>query len=75
MWMFNATSGWWTWLSGDNTFNQAGTYGTPGIATADNHPGARDGHTMVMHPSGKFIIVFGGRGYDTVKRGISLSTS
>lgn len=64
MWMFNITSGWWTWLSGTDGINQAGLYGARGFTNAMNLPGCRTGHSMLMHPSGKFIFVFGGGGYD-----------
>ena len=32
----------WTWMSGDNTSNQANVYGTKGTAAAANKPGNRD---------------------------------
>ena len=69
MWMFNVTSRWWTWLSGSNTTKQMGIYGTQGVADKKNGPGARDGHSMVMHPSGELMFVFGGWGYDTTDQG------
>lgn len=70
MWMFNLTSGWWTWLGGDQITNQRGIYGTLGVAARTNRPGARDGQSMVIHPSGESIYVFGGFGYDiTTYRG------
>ena len=31
----------WTWVSGSNTANQAGIYGTRGTAAPSNVPGAR----------------------------------
>ena len=30
----------WTWISGSNTTNQNGIYGTKGIASSSNIPGA-----------------------------------
>ena len=60
MWMFNITSGWWTWLSGSSTISQAAVYGTQGNASATNQPSSRRSHTIVMHPSGQVIFVFGG---------------
>ena len=65
MWIFNTTSGWWTWMSGSNTINQVGVYGTQGMASVNNQPGARYRHSMVIHLSGQLIFVFGGWGYDT----------
>lgn len=53
----------WTWLSGNNTVNQVGIYGTQGVASVNNVPSGRTGHTMVIHPSGQLIFVFGGFGF------------
>lgn len=69
MWMFSITSGRWTWLSGSDTREQLGKYGTPGIASLNNVPGARSDHSMVIHPSGQSIFVFGGWGYDSLSQG------
>lgn len=62
MWMFNVSSGGWTFLSGSNTRDQFGIYGTQRLAAANNGPGARQHHSMAIHPSGEFIFVFGGDG-------------
>lgn len=64
LWMYNLTSGLWTWLSGSSTGNQEGIYGTQGVASVNNRPGARASHAMSMHPSGGQLLVFGGFGYD-----------
>ena len=61
--MFNVISGWWTWLSGTNTVDQKGIYGTQGIADVQNRPSARNYHSMVMYPSEQLMFVFGGSGY------------
>ena len=55
----------WTWLSGNNIINELGIYGTQGVASVNNRPGARNGHSMVMHLTEQLIFVFGGYGYDT----------
>ena len=39
LWKYSA--GQWTWMSGSNMPNQAGTYGAEGLAAASNVPGAR----------------------------------
>lgn len=62
LWMFNVSSGWWTWLSGSNLTNPKGFYGAQGLESANNQPGGRDSLTMAMHPSGQSIYVFGGHG-------------
>lgn len=60
LWIFDVTSGWWTWLSGAKTVNQAGNYGTKGVSSASSQPGARSYHSMAIDPSGTYIYVFGG---------------
>ena len=52
-------------MSGSNTINELGVYGAQGIAAVSNRPGARTGHSMIIHPSGQLTFVFGGQGYDT----------
>ncbi|OQP57640.1 hypothetical protein A3860_08390 [Niastella vici] len=63
LWKYNPTTGQWTWVSGDNTRNSSGTYGTKGTAAATNEPGGRYGLSGVVDASGNFWI-FGGNGYD-----------
>ena len=41
LWKYDITSGQWTWVSGDNTTQQSGVYGTKGTADPANKPGAR----------------------------------
>lgn len=60
MWMFNLSSGWWTWLNGADPTNQRGVYVLQGVASVTNQPGARQFHSMVMHPSGGLMFLFGG---------------
>jgi len=33
----------WTWISGSNTRNRVGVYGTKGEASIENVPGSREG--------------------------------
>jgi hypothetical protein len=60
--MYNITSQMWTWLSGSNTVDAVGVYGTKGVSSVNNYPGSRSGHSMVFHPSLNCIFVFGGVG-------------
>ncbi len=46
----------WTWMSGPSAYNQAGVYGTAGVANSANHPGAREGSTGWIDPSGDIWI-------------------
>jgi N-acetylneuraminic acid mutarotase len=62
LWKYDGTN--WTWVSGSNIYNQFGSYGTKGIAAADNFPGARSGSVSWIDKSGNFWL-FGGDGYDS----------
>jgi N-acetylneuraminic acid mutarotase len=56
--------GQWTWEGGLNTVNASGVYGTLGIASASNLPGARYWTSSWTDSSGNFWL-FGGVGYDS----------
>ena len=53
----------WTWISGSNSDNQNGIYGTKGIASSSNIPGARLG-SISWIDSNNNLWLFGGEGYD-----------
>jgi hypothetical protein len=57
LWKFNG--GQWTWVSGANTANQAGNYGTQGTAAATNIPGGRIEAAGWVDNAGTFWL-FGG---------------
>ena len=54
----------WTWMSGVNFANQAGTYGTLGTAAAGNLPGSRFPAATWIDSSGN-LWLFGGDGCDS----------
>jgi N-acetylneuraminic acid mutarotase len=56
----------WTWMGGSNVTNQAGVYGTQGVAASSNVPGARDSATVWADTSGNFWL-FGGGGLDSAE--------
>jgi hypothetical protein len=60
LWKFDGTN--WTWISGSDTTNQYGVYGTKGVAAASNVPGARYDCVSWMDSQGNFWL-FGGYGY------------
>jgi N-acetylneuraminic acid mutarotase len=62
LWKFDGSD--WTWVSGANTVNQAGVYGTQGTAAPSNVPGARVGAISWTDSSGN-LWLFGGRGDDS----------
>jgi hypothetical protein len=61
LWKFNGTN--WTWVSGANSANQHGVYGTKGVAASGNVPGAREYSVSWIDGSGN-LWLFGGFGYD-----------
>ncbi len=65
LWKFSPGTGQWTWISGSNTVNQLGVYGTMGTAAAANVPGSRYGAAGWTDGSGNFWL-FGGYGYSSV---------
>lgn len=57
------TASFWTWMSGDNSISQSGSYGTKGIPSPTNKPGAREGAISWTDDSGNMWL-YGGCGYD-----------
>ena len=64
LWRYD-TDGEWTWMSGANTVNQAGTYGTKGTPDPANAPGARDGSIAWTDSNGN-LWLFAGWGCDAL---------
>lgn len=65
LWKYEISTGKWTWVSGSNTGNQNGTYGTKGTGATTNIPGGRNDATGWIDPLGGFIWIFGGNAYDS----------
>lgn len=63
IWKYNPSTNSWTWMKGDNTISQVGIYGTKGIASADNKPGARYFSTSWKDENDN-LWLFGGYGHD-----------
>ena len=57
-------NGFWTWVSGDDTTNQSGIYGSMGVADPANIPGSRYDSISWTDSSGN-LWLFGGYGYDS----------
>jgi N-acetylneuraminic acid mutarotase len=64
LWTFNPTAGTWEWVSGPNTSGASGVYGTQGVASTSNMPGARAEAVTWIDSSGN-LWLFGGFGYDS----------
>jgi N-acetylneuraminic acid mutarotase len=62
LWKFDGTN--WTWISGSNSIIQSGSYGTKGVSSASNIPGARN-CSICWIDSNYILWMFGGYGYDS----------
>jgi N-acetylneuraminic acid mutarotase len=63
LWLFDPSSDEWTWIGGSNLVNQAGVYGTLGVPSDSNVPGARSVAATWTDKNGNFWL-FGGWGMD-----------
>jgi N-acetylneuraminic acid mutarotase len=65
VWQYSPNTGLWIWARGGaNTDNASGIYGTQGIASSSNVPGARQAAISWIDSSGT-VWLFGGVGYDS----------
>ncbi|MEN6466213.1 MAG: kelch repeat-containing protein [Syntrophaceae bacterium] len=64
LWKFDGSN--WTWISGDYNWDRPGSYGTKGVADANNVPGGRSGASSSVDTIGNFWL-FGGGGYDSAR--------
>jgi Secretion system C-terminal sorting domain/Kelch motif/Galactose oxidase, central domain len=68
LWKYNPASNNWTWVSGDNSLEQVGLYGTKGVANTTNKPGSRYLSTSWVDNNNN-LWLFGGYGYDEANTG------
>jgi N-acetylneuraminic acid mutarotase len=62
LWKYDPLTNQWTWVSGDKVVSIYGVYGTRGISSVTNTPGARVASSSCTDSSGNFFL-FGGIGY------------
>lgn len=62
LWKYNPTTNQWTWIRGSNVPDVAGVYGTQGVASPLNEPGAREFCASWTDAAGNFWL-YGGDGY------------
>jgi N-acetylneuraminic acid mutarotase len=65
LWEYSPSSREWTWVSGSNTIAASGVYGTLGIPSIANVPGARNSAVSWIDNSGNFWL-FGGNGQQSL---------
>jgi len=63
LWQYSPTSNAWTWISGGDVANAKGVYGTQGVVSAGDAPGARQAANSWIDSDGNFWL-FGGYGDD-----------
>lgn len=65
LWKYNIATNMWTWMSGDNTVNNTGVYGTRGLSSATNKPGARNRFNEMIGriDAAGYLWMFGGAGF------------
>jgi len=63
LWFWDGSN--WIWVSGGDTVNQSGVYGTKGMAADTNVPGARSASAAWADANGNFWV-WGGSGRDRV---------
>ena len=62
VWKYNISTSKWTWIAGTNVIGSYADYGTVGVETASNHPGARQMSIGFTKDDGRFGLM-GGWGY------------
>lgn len=64
LWRFNTSTQMWTWVSGSEYSESSGVYGTKGVSSPLNMPGAREDGSGWVDTNGN-LWLFGGLGYAT----------
>lgn len=59
LWYYNVSSSEWNWMGGSDSVGATGNYGTRGVGSVDNIPGARDAATTWID-SNDNLWLFGG---------------
>jgi hypothetical protein len=59
LWEFNPTTKMWTWVSGSDTGNSSGVYGTLGVGSTGNVPGGRSNSASWIDSSGNLWLFSG----------------
>ena len=72
LWKYSPASGAWTWVSGSNTIDAQGVYGTKGVAAPTNVPGARSNEMSWTDADGN-LWLFGGAGTDATSNFIAFN--
>jgi hypothetical protein len=66
LWKFDPVARTWTWVNGPGVSDQPGVYGTMGVPSPNNMPGARGWGCGTWIDSVGDLWLFGGEGYDSL---------
>ncbi|CAN5423647.1 hypothetical protein BH10BDE1_BH10BDE1_04390 [soil metagenome] len=66
LWRYRTSTGMWTWMSGSNTKDVVGVFGTKNTPSTSNFPGARRSNRGAVDSNGNFWF-YGGDGLSNVK--------
>ena len=61
MWKYTVSNNQWTWMSGSQTSDDAGVYGTKGVPSINNYPRARGWGANCWTDSLGFLWLYGGK--------------
>lgn len=59
VWKYNISTGYWTWMKGQQMTNVQGIYGSQGQAAPTNTPGGRYGHHAWLDSLGNWWVMMG----------------
>ncbi|GEM_PF-558954 len=62
LWKYDPSNNRWTWVHGSNQINGFANYGTQGVSSTSNNPGARFSGNLWTDDNGN-LWLFGGEGY------------
>ena len=69
LWKYDVSTNNWTWMKGPGIPNQVGVYGTLGVASPNNLPGARAYAALTWVDSDGNFWLYGGVGYSSLNFG------
>jgi N-acetylneuraminic acid mutarotase len=59
LWKYDSNLNQWTWMKGDSTINQNGSYGIQGTSNSSNKPGGREGAFSWIDATGNLWLLGG----------------
>ena len=69
LWKFQPSTSQWTWVGGATTYGAAAVYGTLGVASGSNTPGARNNAVSWIDTSGNLWLMGGAMNWDYTSTG------